>query len=54
MLNCAEELCGTRVVSEKIKSELKTSVAPKISVDPEFLNSSVVTRPTSEITVKAR
>ncbi|XP_073997427.1 capping protein regulator and myosin 1 linker 1 leucine rich repeat protein isoform X2 [Rhodnius prolixus] len=53
MLNCAEELCGTRVVSEKIKSELKTSVAPKISVDPEFLNSSVVTRPTSEITVKA-
>ncbi|XP_014248202.1 F-actin-uncapping protein LRRC16A isoform X2 [Cimex lectularius] len=53
MIICAEELCGTTVINERLKVELKASVMPKIAVDPGFLSSCLVTQPTTEINLKA-
>ncbi|CAH1398119.1 unnamed protein product [Nezara viridula] len=53
MITTAEELCGQRVMSERLKSDLRASVAPRLVVDQEFLSSVVVTQPTTQLSLKA-
>lgn len=53
MITTAEELCGQRVMSERLKSELRASVATRLVVDQEFLSSVVVTQPTTQLSLKA-
>lgn len=54
MITTAEELCGSRVVSDRLKSDLRSSVTPRLTVDQEFLSSVVVTQPATQISLKAR
>uniref|UniRef100_A0A0A9W8Q9 Leucine-rich repeat-containing protein 16A n=2 Tax=Lygus hesperus TaxID=30085 RepID=A0A0A9W8Q9_LYGHE len=53
MISTSEELCGRAIISSRLKSELQTSVATKLAIDPGFLNTAIVVQPTSEISVKA-